>query len=99
MKKSNNLFNEEYAETKKNKFKLSKRGKLYLVNGIFLAFILLLVFWETVMFKHRFMTEVFLKYTIIQCIFTFFSFIIYYVSIITDAICSKYNYTKNDEKQ
>lgn len=78
---------------KKNK-KLSKRGKLYLANII--ALILNIIF---ALFNYWLDTSnyigIALSHTLIQCAFAFLSLIVYYLSIITDALSARNN---KDEK-
>lgn len=71
----------------KKKFHLSKRGKLYLANIIALVVIIGMVFYEWVGFGSAHSPgHTWMKYLILQCIFTFCSLIIYYLSIIADAL-------------
>lgn len=74
----------------KKKFHLSKRGKLYLANGIAFAIIIGMVLYEWIFFGSEHSPgHTWMKYLILQCIFTFCSLIIYYLSIIADALCGK----------
>lgn len=78
---------------KKNK-KLSKRGKLYLANII--AFVFVIAFFvidSGVLYNNIF--ESIYKCVAVQCIFTFLSLIVYYLSIIADALSARNN---KDEK-
>lgn len=77
-----------------NKKKLSKRGKLYLANII--AFVFVTAFFvidSGVLYNNIF--ESIYKCVAVQCIFTFLSLIVYYISIIADALIARNN---KDEK-
>lgn len=74
--------------------KLSKRAKLYIANGIaFLCCIALTLFEWYAFYTY----PPFVKYIFVQCLFTFFSLIIYYLSIIADAFSHK-NRKKEEDK-
>ena len=78
---------------KKNK-KLSKRGKLYLANII--AFVFVIAFFvidSGVLYNNIF--ESIYKCVAVHCIFAFLSLIVYYISIIADALSARNN---KDEK-
>lgn len=74
--------------------KLTKRGKLYLANII--AFVFVIAFFvidSGVLYNNIF--ESIYKSVAVQCIFTFLSLIVYYISIIADALSARNN---KDEK-
>ena len=73
----------------KKKFHLSKRGKLYLANGIALGIFLLMMLLDWISSSAMHPGATWRIYLILQCIFTFCSLIIYYLSIIADALCGK----------
>lgn len=76
------------------KKKLSKRCKLYLANII--AFVFVIAFFvidSGVLYNNIF--ESIYKCVAGQCIFTFLSLIVYYISIIADALSARNN---KDEK-
>ena len=65
--------------------KLSKRGKLYVANIVaFAVMIMFLTFEWAVNGYGPHLTA--LKYLLIQCAFTFLSLIVYYLSIMADAM-------------
>lgn len=70
----------------KKKFHLSKRGKLYLANGIALGIFLLMMLLDWISSSAMHPGATWRTYLILQCIFTFCSLIIYYLSIIADAL-------------
>lgn len=82
------------------KRKLSKRAKLYIANGVCF---LILVFCTLYMWIvgdsgiHYSPTDTIPMYVILQCAFTFFSLIVYYLSIIADAFSHK-NRKKEEDK-
>ena len=64
---------------------MSKRAKLFLVNII--AFILLFCcYMFDWVINGRLPNEITLQYLLIMCVFTFCSLIVYYLSIIADAL-------------
>lgn len=65
--------------------KLSKRAKLYLANGIFFVFLIIFALLWTGMSRELDLVI----YLIILCMFIFFSLIVYYLSIIADAVSGK----------
>lgn len=80
----------------KKRRKLTKKGILYLINGIFFAIILLLFFLKCAMETHT-AAGIFIVYDawiwilLIQCAFSILTLIVYFLSIIADAISNKYN--------
>lgn len=77
------------------KKKLSKRGKLYLANIIAFVFVIsFFVIDSGVLYNNIF--ESIYKCVAVQCIFTFLSLIVYYISIIADALSARNN---KDEKK
>ena len=82
----------------KNDKKLSKRGKLYLANGIFFFLVLLSLISVTLMSHAPLSAERAFFYIVIQCIFTMFSLIVYFLSIIADAISVKNTYKNENNK-
>ena len=83
-------------KTLKKRRKLSKKGILYLINGVFFAIVFLIFYVKCAFEFHTgfgiFLTcDVWLKILILQSIFAFGSCIIYFLSIIADAISNKYN--------
>lgn len=91
----------------KMKKKLSKRVLLYLTNAIF--FIVLIgayfIFLASEDIFRRnipdIIFEVFVilfKYLLIQCAFTLFSLIVYYLSIMADALNKKYKEQEKDNQ-
>ena len=70
----------------KKKFHLSKRGKLYLANGIALGIFLFMMLLDWISSSAMHPGATWRIYLILQCIFTFCSLIIYYLSIIADAL-------------
>ncbi len=75
--------------------KLSKRGKLYLVNGICFLFLAGMYIFRAVMRQD---TPIFIL-LLIMCTFTFFSLIVYYLSIIADAMSKRYHDRTEDENK
>ncbi len=80
----------------KKRRKLSKKSILYLINGVFFAIVFLIFYVKCAFEFHNgfgiFLTcDVWLKILILQCIFAFGSCIVYFFSIIADAISNKYN--------
>lgn len=73
-------------ELNKNKKKrLSKRGKLFLANGIALLVCIAAVFYMWFALGNP-PTVTIPNYLVLMCAFTFFSLIVYYLSIIADAL-------------
>lgn len=74
----------------KNKKKLTKRGKLFLANILCFVVIICIAMhiWGTMGNE---VSPIFIwpRYLILQCAFTFFSLIVYYLSIIADALSRK----------
>ena len=76
--------------------KLSKRAKLFLANGVF--FIVLLVVIVIHFMMDDLMVYVYmLAYILALCGFVMFSLIVYYLSIIADAIGKRYKDRMADE--
>lgn len=75
--------------------KLSKRGKLYLVNGICFLFLAGMYIFRAITRQD---TPIFIL-LLIMCGFTFFSLIIYYLSIIADAISQRYKDRMAEEEK
>lgn len=73
----------------KRKNLLSKRAKLYLVNGIFFV-ILLVVFFVHLAANPTLTYMMVLIYIMSLCLFVMFSLVVYYLSIIADAISRRY---------
>lgn len=77
---------------------MSKRTKLFLVNII--AFSVLLCFY---MFdwaiNGRLPNEITLQYLLVMCVFTFCSLIVYYLSIIADALKRGRGDKKDSDRQ
>lgn len=74
------------------KIQLSKRKILYIVNLIALVVVIGMMIYEWIFFgSDHSPGHTWIKYLILQCVFTFCSLIIYYLSIIADALC------KNEE--
>lgn len=72
-------------QSNKNKKKLSKRGKLFLANGLaLLAFVIGVFYNWFVLDRVPILTVP--SYIILMCAFAFFSLIVYYLSIIADAL-------------
>lgn len=72
------------------KRRLSKRCKLYLINGI--AAVVLCIFYILIsLFAHEFSLVRLFIYLILQCGFTLLSLIIYYISIIADSMTNRYD--------
>lgn len=67
--------------------RLSKRGILILANGIALAVLLIVQYVEWVFGKLPY--ETVFKYLMAMCVFAIMSLIVYYLSIIADAVSSK----------
>ena len=64
---------------------LSKRGKLFLANGIALLVCIAAVFYMWFALGNP-PTVTIPNYLVLMCAFTFFSLIVYYLSIIADAL-------------
>lgn len=92
------------------KIKLSKRGVLFLVNGVFFAVtvtVYILCLYGLGYFNYnpkiddkgvlREILFILFRYMLAQCIFTFFSFVVYYLSIMAGTLNKKY-YDKMKEK-
>ena len=80
--------------------KISKRAKLYIANIIsFICCIALTIFEWYAFYTY----PPFVKYIFVQCAFTFLSLIVYYLSIIADAMAAnvkdKKELKEKDEKQ
>lgn len=91
------------------KKKLSKRGVLILINAIFFAVTLtvfILILYGTGYFNYnpkiddsevlREILYLLFEYMLIQSIFTFFSLVVYYLSIMSGALDKKYNVDLKD---
>ena len=70
---------------KNKKKKLSKRGKLFLANGLALLAFVIGVFYNWIVLDRVPVLTV-PSYIIYMCAFAFFSLIVYYLSIIADAL-------------
>lgn len=75
--------------------KISKRAKLYLVNGICFLFLAGMYIFRALTRQD---TPIFLL-LLIMCGFTFFSLIVYYLSIIADAISRRYKDRMAEEEK
>lgn len=75
--------------------KLSKRAKLYLANGIFFVFLVIFALVWTGMSRQLDLVI----YLIILCMFVFFSLIVYYLSIIADAVSGKATEREAEEQE
>ena len=86
------------------KKKISKRALLFIVNGVFFALILLTMFFEWICGTNIAGRGVsaaliyLLKYVVFQFVFTILSLVIYYVSIMSDAL-NKIKTDKKDENE
>lgn len=89
------------------KKKLSKRGILFLTNAIF--FIVLIgayfIFLASEDIFRRYLIDtvfeilvILFKFLLIQCAFTLFSLIVYYLSIMADALNKKYKEQEKDNQ-
>lgn len=85
--------------SKNSKFKLSKRTVLYLANGIFFVVMVIFLFLPVTIHRLGNSTISVILFIVVQCIFTFFSLIIYYLSIITDAISQRYKDRMAEEEK
>lgn len=93
------------------KKKLSKRGALFLANGIF-AGIWLIVYFLYLFSEGYYNYNVFIDFlnpvfemffilfcfVLAQCVFTFLTLIVYYLSIMADALNKKYKEQEDKEK-
>lgn len=82
----------------KRKNLLSKRAKLYLVNGIFFV-ILLVVFFVHLAANPTLTYMMVLIYIMSLCLFVMFSLVVYYLSIIADAISRRYKDRMAEEEK
>ncbi len=74
---------------------LSKRGKLFLANGIALLVCIAAVFYMWFALGNP-PTVTIPNYLVLMCAFTFFSLIVYYLSIIADALNSRNKRNNHD---
>lgn len=82
------------------KKKLSKRGKLFLANGI-AVIVFFIIGYGAALGETPFddWFRVFsLYFVLLQVLFTFFSLIVYYLSIIADALNKKYAEQEKENK-
>ena len=81
------------------KKKLTKRGKLYLANGI--VFAVLLVFLVSITLMNHQGLQVINVFIIAlaQCAFTLMSLIVYYLSIISDSVSKMAENAKEKETE
>lgn len=79
---------------KMKKKRLSKRGKLFLANGLALLAFVIGVFYNWIVLDRVPVLTV-PSYIILMCAFAFFSLIVYYLSIIADALDRR---NKKDDK-
>lgn len=84
------------------KKKLSKRAKLYIANGIFFVLAIVFCFFDmvglgSIIFAH-YIVEVF-KFILIQCAFTLMTLIVYYLSIMADALDRGYKKEEDKDKK
>ena len=82
----------------KRKNLLSKRAKLYLVNGLFFV-ILLVVFFVHLAANPTLTYMMVLIYIMSLCLFVMFSLVVYYLSIIADAISRRYKDRMAEEEK
>lgn len=85
--------------SKDSKFKLSKRAVLYLANGVFFVAMVIFLFLPVTVHRLGNSTISIILLIIVQCVFTFFSLIVYYLSIITDAIGKRYKDRMAEEEK
>jgi len=84
------------------KKKLSKKGKLYLVNGIFLVLAIIFGYVDVLLNVNgsfRVFLLIVFKYILIQCAFTLMTLIVYYLSIMADALDRGYKKEKDKESK
>lgn len=87
---------EQNKKENKREKRFSKRAKLFLANGIFFVVLLVIVYCHLNM-NPAFVYVSMLGYVMALCIFVVFSLIVYYLSIIADAM--KQRYLKSVEKE
>lgn len=81
------------------KKKLSKRAKLYIANGIFFVFAIVFCFFDIMYHADNNFAIIFVvafKYLVAQCGFILMSLIVYYLSIMADALDR--GYKKEEDK-
>ena len=83
---------------RKRKNLLSKRAKLYLANGIFFV-ILVVVFFIHLAADPTLTYMMILVYIMSLCLFVMFSLVVYYLSIIADAISRRYKDRMAEEEK
>ena len=82
------------------KKKLSKRAKLYIANGIFFVLAIVFCFFDIMHNAENKFTIIFVsifKFIVIQSAFTLMTLIVYYLSIMADALDR--GYKKEEDKE
>lgn len=80
-----------------NRKKLSKRAKLFLANGIFSVVLAVFLILACTAFLYGFSFAI-VFFLSIQCFFTFMSLIVYYLSIVADALNRRYKEGEERER-